>query len=335
MKLNKKFLPLISGIFLSILFLFLAVRHVNISQTIELIAGTNYFFIFPAALCFFTDFTLRAVRWRILISPIKKCKFSNLLSITYIGFFATGVLPMRMGELIRVLMVGKKEHISKASAVGTIAVERTMDIFAILFLLSLTFFVYPYPDQVQRIWILGIAVFVMCISFLYSIIFFRRQTLNVVRFFIKIFPDKIKNKIEKLLNFFISGLYILKKPDRFFITLTLSLLVWLANASLYFFIAKGMGIPQITLYGAIFIMSVIAVGISVPSSPGFIGVYEYFGILACGILGVQKSAALSFILLVHTIQFIVLTAAGMSFLAKENISLFKLEKEAKKEKENQ
>ncbi len=333
MKLTKRNITLIAGIPLSFLFLYLAVRKVNIAEIIHLIAKTNYVFMIPAVFAFIIDFSLRAFRWKILISPLKKCRYMDLLSITFIGFFANGILPMRAGEIIRVLIVSEKEKISRASAAATLILERILDSFAILLLLSTTFFVFPYPENIKKIWIIGITLFAILLLLFYGLMFYRKRTLKLLNRFLKVLPGKFENKIEHLLESFIAGLEILKKTHHLIATILISLSVWLVDASFFFFVAKGMGIHQINYLGVIFIMSVIALGISVPSSPGYIGVYEYFGILACSVLGVAKSTALSFILLTHAIQFLLMTIIGTSFLAKEHISLIQLEKKA--EKENQ
>ena len=102
---------MILGFPLSFLFLYLAVRKVDISKTLQLLADTNYLYLIPASITFICDFSLRAFRWGYLLRPVKKCRFINLLSTTYIGFFANNILPMRAGEIIRFIMIGEKEQI--------------------------------------------------------------------------------------------------------------------------------------------------------------------------------------------------------------------------------
>lgn len=327
---NKK-ITILLGIPLSILFLYLAVRKVDFKQTLDILTQTNYLYLIPALFAFIGDFCLRSLRWKILLSPIKKCKYINLLSTIFIGFFGNSILPMRAGEIIRVLIVGEKEKISKTSAIATIMLERILDILAILILLFITFFIFPYPAIIKKIWLFGVIIFAVLILIFYGLMYYRNATLTLLHKVLRFLPGKLEEKTEHLLEAFISGLEILKKTDHLFFTILISIAVWLVNASVLFFIAKGMGIPEITFFGAIFIMAVIAMGVSIPSSPGFIGVFEYFGILACTTLGVSKSISLSFVLLTHTLQLIGIVTAGMIFLARENLSLLQLEKKAQKE----
>ncbi|MFC2061153.1 lysylphosphatidylglycerol synthase transmembrane domain-containing protein [Elusimicrobiota bacterium] len=331
MKFDKRKLTLIIGIPLSILCLYLALRKVDFSKTLQLLTQTNYIYLLPAIILFIIDFLLRSLRWKVLLSPVKKCRYIDLLSTLYIGFFANSVLPMRMGEVIRAVMVGEKEKISKTSSIATIALERLLDGFAILILLIMAFFVFPFPENIKRIWIIGAFVFSFLLLLLYGLIYLRSFTLKVLTSLFKMLPNNFEEKIERLLDKFLAGLEILRKTRHFFLTMTISMGVWLADASVFYFVAKGMGIQQITFIGAIFIMAVIALGISIPSSPGYIGVYEYFGVLGCSILGIEKSSALSFILLTHIMQILIISIIGMFFLTREHISLFQLEKKAEAE----
>lgn len=331
MRLTKRKIAIFIGIPISLLFLYLAVRQVDFSKTIQVLAETNYLFLIPAAIVFIFDFSLRAFRWKIMLDTLKKCRFIDVLSVTFIGFFANAILPMRAGEIIRILLIGEKEKISRASATATIILERSLDVFMLFSLLFATFLIFPYPEAVKKICLLGLFLFIAVLLLLCGLMYYRSITLKILTRFFKILPGKIEHKIEHLLESFIDGLEILKKPRQLLMTILISIAVWLLDASVFFFIAKGMGIHQVTYPGAVFLVVVIAFGIAIPSSPGFIGVYEYFGILACGILGVAKNTALSFILLVHAFQFITMTAMGMFFLAREHISLIQLERKAEKE----
>ena len=333
MKIHRKKI-ITAGILLSILFLYLAVRKVDFSEVRTLLAKTNYLYIIPAVMAFMADFSLRALRWKFLILPIKKCRYINMLSYIFIGFFSNTVLPMRAGEIIRGVALGEKEKISKSSIFATIAVERAFDAFTILLLLSMTFFIFPFPDSIKKIWIIGVLLFFIIILFFYGLIYLRSFTLGLIKKILGVLPDKINSRVIGLFDSFVSGLGILKKTHSLIAVIIISLINWGNNALIFFFIAKGMGISQINYPAALVVMAVIAIGIAIPSSPGYIGVYHYFGVLACAIIGISdKNTALSFILLVHAIQFITMIITGGFFLAREHISLIQLGKTARSEQQ--
>ncbi|MFC2092002.1 lysylphosphatidylglycerol synthase transmembrane domain-containing protein [Elusimicrobiota bacterium] len=331
MKSFKKKLVFFLGILISIICLYLVFNKTDISNTLRTISKTNYLFLIPALTVFLLDFSLRAYRWRLLLAPVKRCNYLNLLSATIIGFFANSVLPMRAGEVIRFVLASEKEKIPKTTVMATIVVERSLDIFSILVLLSITFFVFPYPAQVKQLWLMGLMVFFMLAIIFYGLMYHMEPTLKVLYAFIWILPKHLKNKIKHMLSLFVSGLQILKMTRSMFLIIPLSIIIWSLNVSMFYFIAKGMGIHQINYFGSIFILAGIALGISVPSSPGYIGVYEYFGVLACTILNVPKESALSLILLTHSLQLLGIGITGSIALAREHLSMLQLGKKAEKE----
>ncbi len=329
MILKKRHLYFLAGIGISALFLILTLRNIKWNRVLLLLRETQYIVILPALIMFFADFTLRTFRWKYLVMPLKKCKFSNLLSSVFIGFFGNSIFPMRAGEFIRSYTIGTKEKISKSSSLATIAVERVMDGFALLFLLLISFLFMPFPDRLENIFQLVVFLFFVLVVLFYGLIFYRKTTMKVVRKILKIFPEKIASKLAKLINSFITGLEIMKKPRYMFMAFLFSLMSWTANASVFYFVGQAMGI-EITLAGGIFTTTVISLGISIPSSPGHIGVFEYFGVLAATLIGIERSEAFGFIILVHFIQLVLLISVGIFFSMKEHISITKLEKKAGK-----
>ncbi len=331
MKIDKKKLSLLLGIPVSILFLYLAVQKIDIHETFSLLKTANLLFIFLAALATFIDLSLRAVRWKYLLDPIKKCKFIDLMSMVFIGFFANNTLPMRAGEIVRIVFVSEKENIPKTGAATTLALERLFDVFTILILVVITLFTYQYPHQIKSVLIAITGLLAFLFIFLYSLIYNKPLALSFLQKLLSFFPDKINKKITGMFHSFIEGLEILKQSHNLLKTIFISLLIWMFNASIFFLAARSIAITEVTYTGGIFIMAIIAIGISIPSSPAYVGVYEYFGILAGTALGVSENASMSFILLAHVIQFSVISTTGLFFLGREHISFMQLKNKAQEE----
>ncbi|MGM0441503.1 MAG: lysylphosphatidylglycerol synthase transmembrane domain-containing protein [Elusimicrobiota bacterium] len=331
MKLNKRQIGIIIGIPISIVFLYLAFRKVDFNKTWSLLKSANVYLIILAVIATFGDFTLRTLRWKLLLSPIKKCKFINLMSIVYISFLANNTLPMRAGEVIRIIFVGEKENIPKTGAAATLAVERLLDIFSIILLAVSTIFLYKYPDRIKKVLIIFSVLLIFTVMLLYGLLYNKNFVLSILNKIFKLLPEKFEKKATGMFHSFMDGLEILKQTQYLFRTILLSILIWLLNSSVFFLAAKSMDINGVTYTGGIFIMAIVSMGISIPSSPGFIGVYEYFGKLAAGVLGVGESAAVGFILLAHFIQFSVINITGLLFLGREHMSFLQLKKKTKKE----
>ena len=325
MKIPRKYL-VAAGLVISSVFLYLTLRNVEWERVLQVLKETNYWYLVPAAVVFTLDFLMRAYRWKYLLLPVKRCRYWNLASSVFIGFFANTVFPMRAGEVIRTCYIGEQEGISKMSALASIAAERVLDGLTIVTVLALTFYLFPIDPVIKNVLIFGIGFFFLALITTYALIFSRKTALNLTGKALSILPDKVNRKINEMLGSFITGLSGMKSRQ-LLPSVLISAVTWSLNALVLYLTAMGMGI-EITYPGAAFMMAVTALGISIPSSPGHIGVLEYFGVLALMIVGVARSDAVGFILLTRAFQTVLILSLGGFFLGREHISIFQLGKKA-------
>ena len=110
----------------------------------------KYIYIFPTIVLMFIAHYIRAIRWEVLISPIKKVSVLNLFSAIMIGFMANNVLPARLGEVIRPVMIARKEKIKVSASFATVVMERVFDILGIIVIASLLFYFLPSDPSQNR-----------------------------------------------------------------------------------------------------------------------------------------------------------------------------------------
>jgi len=143
LKPGKKKILFIAGILISIICSWLFARKIEWSQLSVALKDAKYIYIIPTIILIFVSHYLRAVRWSALIAPIKRVSVLNLFSATMIGFMANCVLPARIGEIIRPVMVAKKEKIKVTASFATAVMERIFDMLSIIVVASLLFFFLP------------------------------------------------------------------------------------------------------------------------------------------------------------------------------------------------
>lgn len=329
MAVSRKKTAVWSGFLISAVFLYLALRRTDWASVLETLKRTNYLYLIPASLSFLADFSLRAVRWKFFLLHIKKCKYRNLLSSVFISFFSNTIFPMRAGEFIRSYFIGKQERISKVSALATIAAERVFDGMTVVGLLIFTLFFFPITPEVRRILTASLIFFAGVGVIFYGLLFFRDPTRRLIHSILKLFPKNIYKLGIKTVDSFIHGLSGIKSVQIIPIII-LSILCWLLNASMFYFTGLGMGLG-ITFTGAIFLMAIVGLGVAIPSSPGYVGVFEFFGIMASEIIGIPRNDAVAYILLGRFLHTIIILSSGGFFMARAHMSLSQLEKQAEKE----
>jgi len=140
-----------TGLLISALFIYLALRNVDMTRLWQVITSAKLFFLFLIIVLTFLQFIVRAWRWRILLEPIKTTGFMNRLCTIFIGFGANCVFPARLGEFIRANYLGHSEGISGSSAFGTLVVERLFDGFTLLLVLLIGLLGTTFPVEWQAI----------------------------------------------------------------------------------------------------------------------------------------------------------------------------------------
>jgi uncharacterized protein (TIRG00374 family) len=320
---------LLMGILVSLVFLYLAFRKVDYTELWQALKGANYWFIIPNVILTIFSMWMRAFRWKYMVNPIKKVNLGRLFSSVMIGFMANNVLPARLGEFIRAYSLGTKENISKSASFATIVVERVFDGFSILFILWVTLLLFPFPDWVKKGSNLFLIMNLGILAFLIFLEIKTDSTLKFSQFIFKVLPYKLRIKAEETLLKFISGLKVFRDVSSLIWILTWSILIWVViGISNYFiFLAFGLRPP---IQASFILLVIVCLGVMLPSSPGFVGTFQFFSIVALARFGYDKNIALPFSIVLHACQYFPVTLLGLYYLKKEHLSLKTLEEESVK-----
>ena len=307
----------------------------NIHELVNILKTTNYLYVFLGmSIGVFGGSALRAIRWGILMEPIKKdISFKNLFATTIIGYMMNNLFP-RSGEVVRPYMLGKRENISRASAFATIIVERIIDtvMFLIMFGIALIYFKDRITDSIPSIGsaviILSAAIFLMLIWILFMMIK-PTQSLNIVKFFTKFLPAKLHEKVDNIFDSLLSGLRLLKKPSLFFRIATYSVLIWvvyLISTYLPFYsfniLTSGEGTGVIKgLWDANLLLVLINVAMFIPS-PAATGPYHYIcKVTLVNMFMVSEPSALGYGTATHAMSFLLFLIAGLFYFFKYNYKI--------------
>jgi len=95
----------------------------------------------------------------------------------------------------------------------------------------------------------------------------------------------------------------------------LSLAAWLAWAIAAVLVGRAVGV-ELTLVEAVFVTAAINLGVAIPSSPGFVGTYQWLGVSALALFGVSKEAGLAFAIVMQAVWFVPTTLVGGTFLVR-------------------
>jgi uncharacterized protein (TIRG00374 family) len=303
------------GIVISVITIFLLVQGTDWQAFARALSKSNLFYLIPAVVFLVLSIYLRAFRWRLLFYPVKGLSIKKFFSALNISYLFLNILPARLGEFVRILVIANSQNVSKAQALSTIIVERILDVFSILILLLVMLPFIRLPD-----W-LGKSSLTVTIAFIaLALIAISLSTQKSVDFFLK-FP--IFKKFEKVIINLATGLATLRNPRIFLCGLSLTLISWILLGLLNWFSLLATNVTS-NLPIAVFSLVATTLAALIPSTPGYIGVYQYVAILSLVPFGIAKEPALTFAIVVSAVNYLCTTALGIGSLFYEKLSFFEL-----------
>lgn len=287
----RKTLKIGLALLLGGIFLWLAFRNVNLQELWDYARNISYSWILPLALTSLASHFLRAERWRLLIEHDKKdLSRVTLISGVMVGYLLNIVGP-RLGEVSRPVYVAKREGLSSSKLMGTIVLERIIDLATMIFLMVVVS-VYLVADlsllrqifgeetvefltegytMVTVLWVLFFTGFILLSAYL---------TIKAARALGRRF-ENIQvwvERIEEAVIMFKDGLLSVREVQRWWLFIFYTLLIWLGYTLMTyipFWMFDMQEVYQLGFLDALVITVISAIGIAIPS-PGGIGTYHYF-----------------------------------------------------------
>lgn len=316
----KRYLRLALGIGLSVLGLVAAARSVDPAQVSAALVGVNYLWLLTTLLFVMGAVWLRAVRWRRLFTERQHLPTSKLFGITMIGYLINTVLPARLGDPARAVLAADLLHARMAQALATIVVERLLDVLTLIVLLATLLPVISLPPWIGQSASIMAAGAVVAFAALIVIGRVRDRLLPGLEVTLRRLPERWHKPVAGQAGHLLSGTDALAVPGNAVVVVALCLVVWLCSVGQIFTVMLAFGL-QVPITAAVLLVVVSALGMVVPSSPGYIGVYHYLVVETLALFGVERSLALSFAIVAHLITFLPLSLIGAVYLWRESLSL--------------
>jgi len=267
----------------------------------------------------------RARRWRWLFPPGPEPP--GIVAATMIGYMANNVLPLRAGEFVRIYVLARKlreaERMSSAQSfwlvTATLVVERVLDSLAIVLMLGVLVLTIPVPRIVE--WAAGVlfAIDVVGVSMLIALArapdTCRRLLLRVIGRW----PSAAR-RVGSVFDIGLRGLDGIRSASHLPPLALWTALVWLLPATAAWAMLRAVHL-DLSFGAGWTVLAFVGVGISVPSAPGYVGVFHAAATAALEVFGVARSAALAYAVLYHASAVVPLTIVGWLFLLREHVSL--------------
>ncbi|MEE2960468.1 MAG: lysylphosphatidylglycerol synthase transmembrane domain-containing protein [Myxococcota bacterium] len=315
----KTLLKLLVVCLISVGCLWVSFKDVDFSLVWTYLEKVSYFYVGLCALGYVGIQVARVIRWKYLCDRCAPIGWWMHTQIALAGSALIVVLPLRLGEFSRPILLNRYGGTTISTGLGIAVVERVLDGLTVVFLFFFAILLLPDSVAVSDTLLFGAwASFVLfagvgiaCLLAYWKVSLFQRLLKQT---FGKVSPV-LANKLGELTYGFVDGLRGLDNAKTVTVVLVMTVFYWLSNALALFALFEAFG-WDLPLMAAAIVTSIVVIGIMVPAGPGFLGTFQ--GALIGGLLlmGVEQSEAAAFTLVLYPINMTVVIGSGLPFIAR-------------------
>jgi hypothetical protein len=303
----------VAGFAISIVFGWLAVRGLNFHEVRTAVGDASPIWILAAIGAALLGVTMRSERWRALFPRESRPGAVPTFWATQVGLLANNVLPIRAGELVRVLALSREAGLRRTAVLATVGVERVFDLAVIAVLQLAVAPLLPSADVTRRFTLLAAAILAVTavLVVVLAIAPVRRKAGTLLMRL-----PMLRTRGGVVIDSLRTGLAALRDRQLAAVALLWTLASWIVLALSAWCVLKAFDL-NLPWHAALFLMIAVTFAQAVPASAGSVGVFELAARSALVAYGVPPAVALSAGLVLHAISalpFIALGAVGMARL---------------------
>jgi uncharacterized protein (TIRG00374 family) len=308
----------------------LSVRQVHWAMLRDALAQVDIPLLALALTAVLATTVAKAARWRLLLRPCcKQIGGMHVLRVLLIGQMGNSFLPARLGDLARAALLGPQAAGGFLAVLGTILVEKTLDGIVGLCILAGLALWTPLPSWLRSP-ALGLVVLT---GTLLALLLFaavrKRPAIEPHQRSSRWLPEGTRARMQRMLTSLAIGLELFKQPVYALLALAWSAAVWglAALTNVLLLVALGIDAPDWSTW---LVLVVGYIANFLPTVPAQVGVFEYAGVLALTVVGVDPEPALAFALLLHLLVYAPPAVLGPVSMAIEGASWAQLRAARKK-----
>jgi uncharacterized protein (TIRG00374 family) len=315
------------GVAISVFFLWLVLKDLDFAAFWVEVQRANYWWLIPGVGVYFLAVWARAWRWHYLLRPLKAVPTRRTFPIVAIGYMGNNVYPARAGEILRAVVLKRKEGIAISASLATIIVERIFDgvvMLAFIFinlneLAKLTGGAGVAAGlSIQQIAFYGSLLFFGALLVFLLAAMFPSASERVLAWVARFAPARFRERLLEVGTRFLGGLAALRSPLEILMVFVTSLVIWLLETGKYWFVMHAFNF-EVSFFALMLMNGVVNLATTIPSAPGYVGTFDAPGIAVLEAYGVPHAVASSYTFVLHIALWLPITLLGAYYLAREGI----------------
>lgn len=307
------------GLAVSGVALYLAFRQVQWDDLGRALREANYVWMIPSAAAMLAAIASRAERWRWMLGGRDRVPLSRSFRAVSIGYLITNILPFRLGELIRPIVIARGGQVGAMQALSTIAVEHILDVWIVLGIFAAVLPGLPLPESAAAGARSGAIIFGAAAVAAVIAVWQRDRFERLVGWMLHRIPRLHPESWLRRFNSIMDGLNVIRSPRLFAGTFAWSIGAWLLSA-LSFHVGLLGFVPDAPFTASLFVTVTTTLVLLAPSSPGYVGVLEVAIQQSLLVFAIAGEVGLAYAIAFHAMEFIVMNVAGVIGVVREGMS---------------
>ncbi len=346
---NKK-VQIVVGLVLGIALVWFLFRSADWKAVISAIQHCSWWWLAASMLIMLPEFFTRTQRWTYIVRSAGPVAFRAIFSATQIGFLAVLILPARLGEFVRAVVLARLAKLPFSKCMAMVALDRITDFTSLLAVILVTIFTYS-PSQdvkipkelfgwdadfvfaaatVQRFEMRMTIIVIMALAVLVTLYLRPGLVLALSDRCAGLISKRFATWLHTFLQHFLDGLSVFRSPSDMFKAIFFSLVTWCFYMAPLWGCLHAFNI-DCPWYTPFVIELLVAVLISMPLLPGYIGQFHLGIVVALRMVNpdIDFSTALAFAIVVHIINLLPVVVLGAFCLFWEKFGIVELGRETK------
>jgi len=300
------------ALLLAAVLLYYSLRGAEWGRVWQTIAGADWRYLALATALVVLSSFWRALRWRILLNAGARFSIPTVFWAMMAGYLGNNLLPARAGEFIRSYLISRRSSLSKTYVLTTALGERLSDVIALVLSSSIVLLgLEPKPRwmaDISRTMAIVAGAGAAAIAVLPHSGGLVKGILNRVPL-----PAKVRDFLLRLAEQILEGLRAFHDWGRFAGFVFLTAVIWTSDSFGAIIGMRALGLA-ISFPVALLLITGLGLGSALPSTPGYVGIYQFVAVTVLAPVGIAKDQALAFILIYQALGYAIVQTLGFTGL---------------------
>lgn len=294
---------------LAAVLLYFSLRGIHWRQVWTILAGADVRFILLGAALTTFSLLLRSLRWRVLLRSRAPVDVGTAFWAMSACYFGNNFLPARAGELVRTFIVSRRTGLSKTFVLTTALSERLSDAIALVTIGSIVLLTLPvrpgwFAHAARPFAIVGL-LGAFGIAVLPRLERLWKALLGRIPV-----SGQIRGKLLGLLDHILNGIRAFHSVGRLSLFVSLTICIWFSDALGTLAGMQALGL-HCSLAVAFLLLAGLGLGSALPSTPGYLGIYQFVAVSVLTPFGFTRTQAIAYIILAQAMQYVLIGFWGL------------------------